>query len=76
MLDIKRIRENPEKVKEAVRSRNMNLDAEVDELIEIDKKRRELTQISDSLKQKQNEASKRFRRSKRPAEISRKSSTR
>ena len=60
MLDIKRIRENPEKVKEAVRSRNMNLDAEVDELIEIDKKRRELTQISDSLKQKQNEASKKL----------------
>ena len=60
MLDIKRIRENPEKVKEAVRSRNMNLDAEVDELIEIDKKRRELTQISDSLKQKQNEASKKI----------------
>ncbi len=60
MLDIKRVRENPEKVKEAVRSRNGNLDAEIDELIEIDKKRRQYTQVSDSLKQKQNEASKKI----------------
>ena len=57
MLDIRRVRENPEKIKEAVRSRNGDLDAEIDELIAIDQKRRELTQISDSLKQKQNEAS-------------------
>ena len=58
MLDIKVIREDPERVKAAVRSRNGNLDAEVDELIAIDKQRRELQQKSDALKQQQNEASK------------------
>lgn len=58
MLDIKRVRQDPELVKRAVRSRNMNLDDEIDELISIDKDRRALTQETDSLKQKQNAASK------------------
>ena len=58
MLDIKVIREDPERVKAAVRSRNGDLDAQVDELIAIDKERRALQQKSDSLKQQQNEASK------------------
>ena len=58
MLDIKVIRENPERVKAAVKSRNGNLDAEVDELIAIDQERRKLQQENDSLKQQQNEASK------------------
>lgn len=58
MLDIKRVRQDPELVKRAVRSRNMNLDDEIDELITIDKDRRALTQETDSLKQKQNAASK------------------
>lgn len=60
MLDIKRVRQDPELVKKAVRSRNMNLDNEIDELISIDKDRRALTQETDSLKQKQNEASKKI----------------
>lgn len=60
MLDIKRVRQDPELVKKAVRSRNMNLDTEIDELITIDKDRRALTQETDSLKQKQNEASKKI----------------
>lgn len=58
MLDIKRVRQDPELVKRAVRSRNMNLDDEIDELISIDKDRRALTQETDLLKQKQNAASK------------------
>ncbi len=58
MLDIKVIRENPERVKAAVKSRNGNLDAEVDELIAIDAERRSLQQENDKLKQQQNEASK------------------
>lgn len=60
MLDIKRVRQDPELVKKAVRSRNMNLDNKIDELISIDKDRRALTQETDSLKQKQNEASKKI----------------
>jgi seryl-tRNA synthetase len=58
MLDIKIIREDPEKVKKAMRSRNKNMDALVDEVLDIDKKRRVVMGNSDNLKQKQNEASK------------------
>ena len=57
MLDIKLIRENPEKVKAAMKSRNKDMDALVDEVLAIDAERRKLTQISDSLKKEQNDAS-------------------
>lgn len=58
MLDIKFVRANPDKVKAAVKSRNGNLDAVVDELLEIDEKRRELTAQVESMKAEQNIASK------------------
>lgn len=57
MLDIKLIRENPEKVKAAMKSRNKDMDVLVDEVLAIDAERRKLTQISDSLKKEQNDAS-------------------
>lgn len=44
MLDIKLIRENPQKVKDAMKTRNKDMDALVDEILEIDAKVRELTQ--------------------------------
>lgn len=58
MLDIKLIRENPEKVKAAMKTRNKDMDALVDEILEIDAKRRELMQVTDAMKQEQNTASK------------------
>lgn len=58
MLDIKVIRENPEKVKAAMKSRNKDMDALVDEILAIDAKRRELIVKTDELKAKQNAASK------------------
>ena len=58
MLDIKVIKENPEKVKQAVKNRKGNLDAEIDELIKIDNCRRELTGEVESMKAKQNADSK------------------
>lgn len=58
MLDIKVIRENPQRVKDSVHSRNMNLDAEIDEIIEIDAKRRSLNSHIDEQKARQNKASK------------------
>ena len=58
MLDIKIVRTNPDKVKAAVRSRNKNMDKEIDKVIEIDNKRRELLGKSDAMKQEQNLASK------------------
>lgn len=58
MLDIRLIRENPQKVKDAMKTRNKDMDALVDEVLEIDKKVREFTQKADSLKAEQNAASK------------------
>ena len=57
MLDIKRIRETPEKVKAAMRSRNKDMDELVDEVLAIDVKRRELMSATDAMKQEQNAAS-------------------
>ena len=60
MLDIKFIRSNPELVKQAVHNRNGNLDKEIDELLEIDVKRRELIAKTESLKAQQNTDSKKI----------------
>ncbi|HZJ77303.1 MAG TPA: serine--tRNA ligase [Clostridia bacterium] len=57
MLDIKLIRENPQKVKTAMRNRNKDMDALVDEVLTIDVARRELITQTESLKQQQNTAS-------------------
>ena len=58
MLDIKVIRENPEMVKAAMKTRNKDMDAVVDEILTIDAERRELMQATDALKMEQNNASK------------------
>ncbi len=60
MLDIKLIRENPHKVKAAMKTRNKDMDALVDEILAIDKQVRELTQKADALKAEQNAASKKI----------------
>ncbi len=57
MLDIKIIREDPARVKAAMRSRGKDMDAAVDELLAIDVRRRELLGATDALKQEQNAAS-------------------
>lgn len=58
MLDIKVIRNNPDMVKAAMRSRNKDMDAQIDEILEIDAQRRALMGKSDALKQEQNTQSK------------------
>lgn len=58
MLDIKLIRENPDLVKAAMKSRNKDMDALVDEVLAIDVQRRELMTKTDAMKQEQNSASK------------------
>jgi len=57
MLDIKVIREDPLRVKAAMKSRGKDMDAAVDELLAIDVRRRELLGATDALKQEQNAAS-------------------
>ncbi len=58
MLDIKFVRENAELVKEACRRRFKPMDEVVDELVEIDARRRKLNAKTDDLKAQQNRASK------------------
>ncbi|NCC87511.1 MAG: serine--tRNA ligase [Clostridia bacterium] len=57
MLDIKAVRENPQRVKDAMRSRNKNMDALVDEVLAIDEQRRAIMTACDVLRNEQNEAS-------------------
>lgn len=65
MLDIKLIRQNPEAVKQAMRTRNKNMDDIIDEVLACDEKRRELSSRADTLKAEQNAASKEIPRIKK-----------
>ena len=58
MVDIKLIRSDAAFVKAAVKKREMDLDAVIDEILDIDAKRRALSSENDALKAKQNAASK------------------
>ena len=58
MLDIKFVRTNPELVKEGLARRGKNMDALIDEVIELDKLRREISSNNDALKARQNAVSK------------------
>jgi len=62
MLDIKFIRENPELVRKA--SRDKNDPADVDKILELDKKRRELIVDAETLRAEQNKASQEISRVK------------
>ena len=55
MLDIKFIRENPEKVKQG--AKNKGVDVDINKLLELDKKRREAIAQSEQLKAEQNKLS-------------------
>lgn len=58
MLDIKRIRENTKEVKDALHRRGPDFSAQIDEIIAVDEKRRELAGKVDALKAEQNTDSK------------------
>jgi len=55
MLDIKMIRENPENIRKMLKSRDVQFD--LDLLLELDKKRREMIISTDNLRKKKNEMS-------------------
>src|SRR3989344_2409173 len=56
MLDIKFIRQNQDIVREAIKNKNIDLD--LDKLLAIDARRRELIESSEALKAEQNRKSK------------------
>lgn len=58
MLDIRLIRTDAEKVKQAMRDRNKNMDSTVDEILQIDRDRREISTQKDAMKAEQNKVSK------------------
>lgn len=67
MLDIKFIRENSDAVKEAVKNKNIKLN--IDELLDLDEKRRELLVKIDDLRAKRNELARGAKQGKPAAEI-------
>ena len=56
MLDIKLIRQDPDRVKQELKNRNIDVD--IDELLNLDKRRRELLVEIEELRAEKNEASK------------------
>ena len=56
MLDIKRIKENPELAKERLATRQKDFSAEIDRLVELDVERRALIADTEAKKAEQNEA--------------------
>ncbi|MEA5010840.1 MAG: serine--tRNA ligase [Angelakisella sp.] len=58
MLDMKLIRQNPQLVKDAMKSRNKDMDQLIDDLVAADAKLRELSSTTDNLKAEQNKTSK------------------
>ena len=67
MIDINLIRDNPEIVRKALTARQMD-DAPVEQVLELDKSRRDLIQQVETLKAERNLASKEIGRMKDPAE--------
>jgi seryl-tRNA synthetase len=62
MLDIKFIRNQPDKVKEGCRNKQVKVD--IDRLLEVDKKRREILQALENMRAQKNKASKKISRTK------------
>ena len=58
MLDIRKIKENPEEVKRLLRAKEVDCDAAVDRILELDKERRELIASTEAKKAEQNRVSK------------------
>jgi len=60
MLDIKFIRQNPDKVKEGCKAKQVKVD--IDQLLEVDKKRRELLKALEEIRAQKNKANEEIKR--------------
>ena len=65
MLDIKLVRSQPDMVKAAMKARNKDYDSQIDEVLQLDSKRRDALSQSEAKKCKQNAASKEIPRIKK-----------
>ncbi|MCI5924494.1 MAG: serine--tRNA ligase [Oscillospiraceae bacterium] len=68
MLDIRQIRENPDRIKAAMKKRCLDLDTVVDDILKIDVRRRELSTKTDQMKSEQNSVSKKIPQMKKVGE--------
>lgn len=62
MIDIRLIRETPDEVKAKIKKREINLDHVVDEILEVDARRREEMGRLEAKKRSRTRQAKRFRR--------------
>ena len=67
MLDLKRIRTETDAVKAAIKKREMDLDAVVDEILSLDEKRRALQSEVGGMKAEQNAVTKKIPQIKKRA---------
>lgn len=70
MLDIKRIKENPEEVKRLLRAKEVDCDEAVDKILELDRKRRELIASTENKRPSRTRSASRFPFSRRRARTS------
>lgn len=68
MLDIKRIRTEPDAVKATIKKREMDLDGVIDEILSIDVRRRDITQQVESMKARRNTENKKIPAMKKTGE--------
>lgn len=68
MLDIKKVKENPDEIKKNLAKRNADYSEKIDELLTLDEERRELIFDTEKLKAKQNEVSKKIPAMKKAGE--------
>ncbi len=68
MLDIRRIKENPEEIKALLRAKEVDCDAQVDRILELDVQRRELISSTEAKKAEQNRVSREIPKLKKAGE--------
>lgn len=68
MIDIKKIKENPEEIKRLLLAKEYDANEEIDKILELDIKRRELIGSTEALKAEQNKVSKQIPQMKKAGE--------
>ena len=68
MIDIKRIKDDPEAVKAGIRAKEVNCDAQVDRILELDAARRAAIAETEAMKAEQNKVSKEIPKLKKAGE--------
>ena len=68
MLDIKKIKEDPDKIKEKLKRKELDCDREIDRILTLDKERRDIIFATEQMKAEQNKVSKSIPQMKKAGE--------